>query len=177
MKKYIVIFIALLMVASCRSTKKVTQIDTSTSKQTEVLKTSEKKENVTDNRDKVVVRKTTTTKTKFYPPVKKHEATKDNPVPEVKTTNEPIVESIETTVIEEKEVDKGVFVAEIEQKQKEDTKINDESKVETKVTEKSKKPIAWGWIFGMLALFAVAFIYLNKKFGIIGWIKSKFVKK
>jgi len=174
MKKYLVIFIVLLIVVSCRSTKKITKSDTTTSKQTEVVKTDEKKENVKDNRDKVVVRKTTTTKTKFYPPVKQPEATKDNSVPEVKTTNEQIVESIETTVSEEKEVDKGVFVAEIEQKQKEDTKINDESKVESKVTEKSKKPIAWGWIFGILIFLGGVFFYLNKKFGIIDRVKKLF---
>ena len=145
-----------------------------TTKTEAVVKTAETSENVKDNRDKVVVRKTTTTKTKYYPPVKTPEPTKDSPVPEIKSEPELIVESVETTIIEEKETDQGVVESKVEQKQSEKAKVNEESEIETKVTEKAKKPIAYGWIFGIFVIIAGVGFYLNKKFAIIDRVKKLF---
>ena len=146
------------MVVSCRSTKKTTKSDVSISKQTEMVKTSETKENVTDNKDRVIVRKTTTTKTKYYPP----EVKKDSMKPNINPKEKGSIEFVETTVVEEKEVDQGIVESRVEQKQTEVIKGKEQSEEKVKVIDEVKVPIQWKWIFGILLLVSGLVFYFKK---------------
>jgi len=171
--------IIILMISSCRSTKKMTESTSVTSDKTEVVQKSDVKEEVKVNNDKTTYRKTTITETEYLTP----EKPTNKPTEELKDESglteqqkpESVVKSTKVTIIEEGTKDNTVVETKKTDNSEIATKTEDQSKVENSTVEKKSVPIPWWLIFGMLALVFVTFVYFSKSgFGLV--VKT-FIKK
>lgn len=161
MKNLLLILLLIISLVGCRSTKKITESSAVTSNQSDVVQKIDVQESAKINNDKLTEEETVVTITEYFAP----EATNTN------TVTTPVIKSVTTKVTKKKEVDKGTVETAKTDNSQIATKTKAESKIEMKRVDKKTVPIQWGWIFGILAICAGAFIYL-KRSKVFPWIKS-----
>ena len=162
MKHLISISIIVVLLAGCRSTKKMTESSAVISNQTESVQKADVKEETKVDNDKSTYKKTVITKTVYDTQNKPSEPsnTSSSTIEHSKPNN--AVLSTEVTVIEEITGDKSKIETKKSDNSEVATKIEDKSKVENSTVEKKSVPIPWGWIFAVLALIAAIVLYFTK---------------
>lgn len=147
------VFVCLLSFTGCKTTKKALKANTHVQTKTNIEQKSNESEKVKEEKNLNTETKTVVTITDFYPPSKV--IMKDTVLVGV------AVKSITTTITTTKQTDKG----KVETEKKEEVKTNLENKTEEKVkveqTEKTKKPVQWGWIFAITLMVVGLLLYLK----------------
>ena len=166
MKHLISISIIVVLLAGCRSTKKITESSAVISNQTETVQKADVKEETKVNNDKTSYKRTTITETSYGNRNQTRIKPSDEVIQDIKA-DEPIkddnvVKSVKVTVIEEGLTDKTKVETVKTDNSEVATKTEDKSKVENSTVEKKSVPIPWGWIFAVLALITGIVLYFTK---------------
>ena len=166
MKNIHILFILVLLMASCNSTKKASKVAADISKTTEVSKEVKDSKILKENKDLEVVGETTGTRTEYYPPVVNGDTCA------VKNHATPAVKSVTTWTTKSKTEDKGkIEVKEIEEL-KVGKVIKEKESIKTDETIKpAPDPKRFMWIFLILALGTGIVIYFTRT-KVWGWLKS-----
>lgn len=162
MKHLISISIIVVLLAGCRSTKKLTESSAVISNQTETVQKADVKEETKVNNDKTTYKKTTITKTVYDTQIKPSELLNIvSGTIEPSKTNNPVL-STEVTVIEEGTKDNSKVETKKADNSETAIKTKEKSTTEVKAKETKSVPIPWGWIFAVLALITGIVLYLTK---------------
>lgn len=182
MKKLILILAISLLIAGCKTTKKITTSEIQTSKAVETTQkiVSVEKQNVDNN--KKSNQETTTVKITFLPPdPDKPNPPTDSPttgIPEVdkqiqsqNLTNHGAIGSIEISTTKSSDSDQSKIQTEKNGQTETATKANEDTATKSVVTEKKKPDRRWMWIFAIPVIVVVAAIirYRDKFKSVLSW--------
>jgi len=161
MKALNLLLLIVFLAVGCRSTKKIAESSAVVSNKTEVVHKSDVKEETKINNDKATDEETVITTTEYFAPS------------EIGTSTavDQVIKSVTVKVTKKKEIDKGKIETIKADNSQTATKTDSKSEVVKKEVDKKTVPIQWGWIFGIMAICAGAFIYL-KRSKVFPWIKS-----
>jgi len=180
MKHLISISIIVVLLAGCRSTKKMTESSSVISNQTESVQKADVKEETKVNNDKTSYKRTTITETNYGNLNPTRIKLSDEVIQDIKASDpikdDNVVKSVKVTVIEEGTKDNSVVETKKYDNSETAIKTKEKSKTEAKAKETKSIPFSWGWLIWVcFGLGLSAYVYFSKSK--IAVVVKTFIKK